>query len=148
MKKEGGFTLLELLVVLMIMGVAASIVVPSFSNSDEKLNEKLLYSQFDSVFQKASTDAAAESTPTVLVLVGDGYQVESPKANRKMKFLKNVEISSTDIGKQIEFNKKGQVLVPIDFMLVMENETFLFEVKEGYQNIIVNGEPLETIKGN
>lgn len=61
-KKNGGFTLVELIVVIAILAILAGIAVPAYSGYIKKANEAADYTALDAV-KTAATFAAVELDP-------------------------------------------------------------------------------------
>jgi len=77
---ESGFTLLELLVVMTIIGILAAIAVPSLRDSPKRAREATLRADlftFRSVIDQYKGDKG-EYPPTLEVLVKDGYMRRIP----------------------------------------------------------------------
>lgn len=148
MKNEKGFTLLELMVTLVILGIVSTIVFPVFTNSNEDINEKLFYSHFETVYQKAVTDAITEGVTVYLEIGENGYTIISPKRNRELSYVERTVLNSTDVGKRIEINQKGKVITPVEVSFDLRGKQFLLRVETGFQNIFFNGTPLTTLKTN
>ena len=93
-KKNGGFTLVELIVVIAILAILAGVAVPVYSGYIAKANSAADYTQLDSVktaafFAVAETDAAAKVTEiTVTQTTTDGVTATTYAADY---------IASTDV---------------------------------------------------
>ena len=65
-KKNGGFTLVELIVVIAILAILAGVAIPAYSGYIKKANEAADYTQLDSM-KTAIVFAAMEENPEVTV---------------------------------------------------------------------------------
>jgi len=146
MNNEKGFTLLELMATILIMGIIMSISLPTFTNSNKNISKKIIYAQFESAFQKTSSDAIAIKKEVKLVLSKNGYLFESEKANNEVVYPNQVSIKSEDIGKEIVFNEEGKVENPVTFTLNYDNDEYVFQIDTGFQNIKINNIPINEFK--
>jgi len=90
-QKQSGFTIVELLIVIVVIGILAAIVIVSYSGITNRANEVSIKARADSVIDKASTYNALTSTypvtdtdlsadptePWYVVLASDVYYAPS-----------------------------------------------------------------------
>jgi len=146
MNNEKGFTLLELMATILIMGIIMSISLPTFTNSNKNISKKIMYAQFESAFQKTSSDAIAIKKEVKLVLSKKGYLFESEKANKEVLYPNQVSIRPEDIGKEIVFDEEGKVVNSVSFTLSYDNDDYVFQVDTGFQNIKINNNSINEFK--
>lgn len=145
-KDKKGFTLIEILAVLMIMGVLLLIVFPSINNSNHVVEERLIVSQIESVINKASSDAITLAEDSSLTLGQNVFSYTSSKVNSDTEYVKGSTLNNEHIGTVIQFDKKGYVVTTTSFTFQMRQATFEFFIQPGYKQIFVNGMELETFK--
>jgi len=75
MKNSSGFTLMELIIVIAIIGVVAAIAVPNFMSYLPNYRLKSATQEMFSNFQKAKLAAVKRNTNTAIIFPGDGYVV-------------------------------------------------------------------------
>lgn len=143
---EQGFTLIEVLTVVVLMGILMLLVVPNVKKSDETLSENLFVSQFDSVFQKATKDARALGEPVEIELQEHAYQIYSSKPNREIRYPHGAKIDSSDIGKRIFIDRKGMVRTQVVVRFEYAKTTYEITVNPGYKKALVNGKSLDEWK--
>ncbi len=83
LKKEGGFTLVELLAVIAILGIIVAISIPLVGNVIDDSREKTANSQNELVINAAQLYFVQNDTADevdVETLVSDGYLTENPKS--------------------------------------------------------------------
>ena len=82
-KTNKGFTLVELIIVIAVIGVLAAILIPTFSNVIDKANRK---SAFSDAKNALSILLAEETTGDGAVVVEAGTIFEVSKANKYYQF--------------------------------------------------------------
>ena len=60
-KKEKGFSLIEIVCVISILGVLTLIIIPSFKNSRSKIQNELKLQEVQSIFKLAEKHAKAQN---------------------------------------------------------------------------------------
>ena len=78
MNKKKGFTLVELIIVIAVIGVLAAILIPTFSNVIDKANAKSAYSDAKSIVSQLITeitDAEISDVPDLLTFVVKGGKI-------------------------------------------------------------------------
>ena len=115
-KTNKGFTLVELIIVIAVIGVLAAILIPVFSNVIEKANAK---SAFSDAKNALSIYIADQSDGTGAELVTDGSVFEVEKAGKMWYFTyadngltQNDEVNtkpSGATGSAVDFNTVGNL---------------------------------------
>lgn len=82
-KSNKGFTLVELIIVIAVIGVLAAILIPTFSNVIDKANRK---SAFSDAKNALSILLAEETTGDGAVVVKENTIFEVKKANKYYQF--------------------------------------------------------------
>ena len=73
MKKNGGFTLVELIVVIAILAILAGVAVPAYSGYLTKAKDAAVLTELDAVKTAAFAAKATDTTPvTVITVNSDG----------------------------------------------------------------------------
>ncbi len=75
MRGNSGFTLLELIVVVLIIGVASGIVAARFYGSTDQVRLKASARDFAASLRYSRTHAVAEKRPYVIIVSRTGYSV-------------------------------------------------------------------------
>lgn len=112
MKKRKGFTLAELLAVLVILGVIISITVPVVTNQISSYKTKLCVTQYDNILNAARAYGAdhlleltSSNTITLSELDKEGY-IDASSLNdpvTKKTIDKNLKIKIIKIGKKYKY---------------------------------------------
>ncbi|MCU7667084.1 prepilin-type N-terminal cleavage/methylation domain-containing protein [Bacillus thuringiensis] len=146
MKNNKGNTLLELVTTLLIMSIIVSITLPTFTNSNKNISKKIMYSQFESVFQKASSDAKTTGNEAIIIFGEKTYVLKSQKANKEIDYPKGVSIKIEDVGKEIIFESNGKVKTSVQITFYYDKDNYVFEIASGFQNTKINGLYLNEFK--
>ncbi|HUG35486.1 MAG TPA: GspH/FimT family protein [Candidatus Limnocylindrales bacterium] len=91
MRRRGGFTLIELVVVLLIVGVAAAVIVPSIGRGSEALRARAQVSGFAAFLRHAREQAVTRREvhevridPQARVVVLTGAGSDTPRLSRRL----------------------------------------------------------------
>jgi len=76
LRRRGGFTLVEILVALTIIGILSAIAIPNWSTLLPTYALKSAARQVQSEFQKTKSRAVSENTDYHLVFSSTGYSIE------------------------------------------------------------------------
>ena len=82
-RKEEGFTLVELMVVVLIIGILVAIAIPVFNAARDNAQQKACFANMRTIDGSVQQWVAAEvgrsaADCTVAILVADGYLVDEP----------------------------------------------------------------------
>ena len=89
MRKNSGFTMIELLVIVAIVGILAAVAVPSFTESMAKRSLEGVANELNADLQYAKSQAASVNVNVSMVTSANGYRVSSTSA-----ILKNIALDS------------------------------------------------------
>jgi type IV fimbrial biogenesis protein FimT len=124
MKKKQGFTLIELLVVVAIVGLLASVAIPSFSQQMKKNRLVSNANQLQSIFKFARSEAAKRDRIITLNEVDGEWQVLlAGEALPLQKFTPtHNSISVTNLA-DLTVNTTGEVLGPRRNYLITDGDS-------------------------
>ena len=111
MKKNNrkGFTIVELVIVIAVIGILAGIMIPTFSSVVDDANEKALASEIKNTYTLFLTEYAAKDFDDVLVEIDDEYY----EVAKDGTFDINTPVDKDDTVKYCEITANGnKVLVP------------------------------------
>lgn len=77
MRKQGGFTIIELMVIIAIVGILAAIAVPSLSESLARRRLEGVANELSADLQYTKSQAASINTSVSLVTTAHGYTVSN-----------------------------------------------------------------------
>lgn len=125
MKKEYGFTLAELLAVVIILGIIISITIPVVTNQIDKYRKKLCITQYENILNAAraygadnisSLSTSGENTVTLSNLKRSGY-IENKEIQNP------VDKSIIQDTLTIKITNKGTTKVKYDYSFDFDVET-------------------------
>ncbi len=111
-RNEGGWTLVELVLTLTLLGLLAALAVPAFFQIGERLERKLTLDALASDLRLAQREAESRETVTELRIdpSGDGYRlVREGKTFRRASLRPRYRLSSNYPSGKILFRPSGQV---------------------------------------
>lgn len=105
-KDKRGFTLLEMLLVLIILAILMAIIIPNVSGQKKRINEQAAEDIREIVQTQANTYQLVENDDSVSldVLLSEGYITQKQK-NEAEKFLEVQTIGSDEIQIKAEYQK-------------------------------------------
>lgn len=104
MRKQGGFSLVEIMVVVAIIAVLATVAVPQFVTATEKARaakESADIQTISSAAQLYMSEKGATTAPTVEALYKDGYLAEHVKTNKGEEYTITYDIKDGSSVKKI-----------------------------------------------
>lgn len=101
LKKTGGFTLVELIVVIAILGILAAVAVPAYSGYLEKANEAADIVQLDAIKTAVQGATAKYGAPTKITVTMSSKTVSTIKVEGVTGYSGN-DISATYSGNDTE----------------------------------------------
>lgn len=99
-KKEGGFTLVELMVVVAVIAILASIALPQFLGAGDKAQKGKVQADMRVIKNAAQLyliDNPSAQAPTIETLVNEGYLNEAVKNPQKNDY--QISITTAQDGK-------------------------------------------------
>ncbi len=103
-KKEGGFSLVELMVVVAVIAVLATIAVPQFISASEKAKkakEQADIQTISSAVQLYMSEKGTENVPNMDTLVKDGFLNEKVKTANGKEYIISYEIKDGSSVKKV-----------------------------------------------
>lgn len=117
-----GFTLFELIVVLVIAGMATSIVGPRLVNSLEKMNSKTAAKKIAACLRYARTKAASEKVPYVSVFDFNTNQLVIKKKIDEQEILNDKKLKIYLLPEGVRFKQgvsgSGEVIFSESFSII------------------------------
>lgn len=112
MREEGGWTLIELVLTLTLIGLLASLAIPAFSQIGERMDRKLILDCLASDIRLAQREAESRESATEIRIdpSGSGYRVlQNGKTIRHNSFRPRYRLKSNYPSGRILFRPSGQV---------------------------------------
>ena len=110
-KKNGGFTLVELIVVIAILAILAGIAIPAYSGYITKAQDAAVVTELDAIATAAQAANATEGEITGIEVTSDGIVVEGESATNYAKdfvlFYQNAQAAAA--GSTVEFTFKTAI---------------------------------------
>ena len=110
-KKNGGFTLVELIVVIAILAILAGVAVPAYSGYINSANEAADITELGAVKTAAMAALATKGEVTAIEVTLSGIKVTYMPASGTAVTIDNILVDSTSVG--IDFQSFYGSTVPV-----------------------------------
>ncbi len=110
-RHDAGFTLVELMVAVALLGILATIAIPSFTKQIESNRQRAMANQLQQVVRLASAQAAATGRPVVLCPSSDSTKCDGTWSNGWILFIdrdRNSIFNSSDLLLQTNQNNSNR----------------------------------------
>ena len=106
-KKNGGFTLVELIVVIAILAILAGVAIPAYSGYIKKAQDAAVVVELDAIAAAAQAANATAGEITGIEVNADSFEVTADKFSDKyaddfmMFYVDATEVAKADDGKSV-----------------------------------------------
>lgn len=108
MRSQRGFTLIEIIIIVVILGIVAGIVYPVFNNTNSTIFSEATNDQFAVLLQNASMLAMATGKSTLVEFESNKITVWSARGVEEAQTLPNINITTNLPGNVLVYNPKGK----------------------------------------
>ncbi|MFT0211335.1 GspH/FimT family pseudopilin [Pseudomonas sp. F1_0610] len=122
MKTKKGFTLVELLVVVILLGVLVAIAVPSFLHSIRANSVKAKADELVALLRYARTESLTKKKNITVVFDKSAWQVKLGDTVERLITMDDLTYSHNLSADHITFINSGRVTSNVDFLICKEND--------------------------
>ena len=123
-KKTGGFTLVELIVVIAILGILAAVAIPAYSGYITKAQDASAITELDAVVTAAQAANAEFGAVTAIAVETDEIQVTSENEITLDKFQSNFRLFFNDDNATVELDASKKVATIEGVEVKLANSSF------------------------
>ena len=123
-KKNGGFTLVELIVVIAILAILAGVAIPAYSGYITKAQDASAITELDAVVTAAQAANAEFGAVTAIAVGTDEIQVTSENEITLDKFQSNFRLFFNDDNATVELDASKKVATIEGVEVKLANSSF------------------------